>query len=72
MATRKKMSGEDNTVEVVETPVEVVEVVETTEEVVDNTEEVVETTEEVVETTIKYRSDFKSWEEYYTYEGVKG
>ena len=58
MATRKKMSGEDNTVEVVETPVEVVEVVETTEE--------------VVETTIKYRSDFKSWEEYYTYEGVKG
>ena len=34
----------------------------------DTTEEVVE----VVETTIKYRSDFKSWEEYYTYEGVKG
>jgi hypothetical protein len=48
MATRKKMSGEDNTEEVVETPVE------------------------VVDTTIKYRSDFKSWEEYYTYKGVKG
>ena len=38
----------------------------------DTTEEVVETTVEVLDTTIKYRSDFKSWEEYYAYKGVKG
>jgi hypothetical protein len=38
----------------------------------DTTEKVVKTTVEVLDTTIKYRSDFKSWEEYYTYKGVKG
>ena len=38
----------------------------------DTTKEVVKTTVEVLDTTIKYRSDFKSWEEYNNYKGVKG
>jgi hypothetical protein len=57
MATVKKMSG---TVEVPE-EVEVVEVVEA----------MVSNTDEKMEGTVKYRKDFKSWEEYNNYEGTK-
>ena len=57
MATVKKMSG---TVEVPE-EVEVVEVVEA----------MVSNTDEKMEGTVKYRKDFKSWEEYNNYTGPK-
>lgn len=57
MATVKKMSG---TVEVPE-EVEAVEVVEA----------MVSNTDEKMEGTVKYRKDFKSWEEYNNYEGTK-
>ncbi len=57
MATVKKMSG---TVEVPE-EVEVVEVIEA----------MVSNTDEKMEGTVKYRKDFKSWEEYNNYEGTK-
>ena len=57
MATVKKMSG---TVEVPE-EVEAVEVVEA----------MVSNTDEKMEGTVKYRKDFKSWEEYNNYTGPK-
>jgi len=58
MATVKKMSG------TVEVPDEAIEEVLVVEAMVSNTDE-------KMEGTVKYRKDFKSWEEYNNYEGTK-
>ena len=58
MATVKKMSG------TVEVPDEAIEEVLVVEAMVSNTDE-------KMEGTVKYRKDFKSWEEYNNYTGPK-